>query len=207
MSEINYLLILAAVFFSIASPGPATIAIATTSANHGRGQGSALAFGIATGGIIWSCSAAFGLSQIMYTNVWLFELLRYIGAGYLLYLACKSVRSACTKKDVQIGAAVKSDLKMTYLKGMALQLSNPKVILSFASIYAILLPANTSPQELVAVIVAISFMANIVFQTYAYIFSNTTVRVAYFRLRRYFESVFAIFFGFAGIKILTAELE
>ncbi len=90
----------------------------------------------------------------------------------MLYLACKSVRSACTKKDVQIGAAVKSDLKMTYLKGIALQLSNPKVILSFASIYAILLPANTSPQELVAVIVAISFMANIVFQTYAIYFQT-----------------------------------
>jgi threonine/homoserine/homoserine lactone efflux protein len=207
MSEINYLLILVAVFVSIASPGPATIAIATTSANHGRKHGSVLAFGIATGGIIWSCAAAFGLSSIMYTNVWLFELLRYIGAGYLLYLACKSVRAACTRQDVQIEASIKSGLKLTYVKGVALQLSNPKVILSFASIYAILLPADTSPLELLIVIVAISVMANVVFQTYALVFSNPTVRSAYFRLRRYFESVFAVFFGFAGAKILTAELE
>lgn len=207
MSEINYLLILAAVFVSIASPGPATIAIATTSANHGRKHGSVLAFGIATGGIVWSCAAAFGLSSIMYTNVWLFELLRYIGASYLLYLACKSVRAACTKQEVQIEATIKSGIKLTYLKGMALQLSNPKVILSFASIYAILLPANTSPLELIMVIVAISVLANVVFQTYALVFSNPTVRSVYFRLRRYFESVFAVFFGFAGVKILTAELE
>jgi threonine/homoserine/homoserine lactone efflux protein len=151
MSEINYLLIVTAVFFSIASPGPATIAIASTSANYGRSHGSVLAYGIATGGIIWSCSAAFGLSSIMYTNIWLFELLRYFGAGYLLYLAYKSIRSACTKKEVQIDTAVKTSLRLTYLKGMTLQLSNPKVILSFASIYAILLPANTSPQELIRI--------------------------------------------------------
>lgn len=207
MFEINYLLIVAAVFFSIASPGPATIAIASTSANHGRRHGSTLAYGIATGGIIWSCAAAFGLSSIMYTNIWLFELLRYLGAGYLLYLAYKSARSACRKKDIEMETVVKTSLKSAYFKGMALQLSNPKVILSFASIYAILLPANTNPKELLMVIIAISVMANIVFQTYAYFFSISKVRIAYFRLRRYFESIFALFFGFAGFKILTTELE
>lgn len=207
MSEINYLLIVVAVFFSIASPGPATIAIASTSANHGRSYGSALAYGIATGGIIWSCAAAFGLSSIMYTNIWLFELLRYFGAGYLLYLAYKSSLSACRKKDIQLETIVKNSLKMTYFKGVGLQLSNPKVILSFASIYAILLPVDTSPKELLTVIVAISVMANMVFQAYAYLFSTAKVRTGYFRLRRYLESIFALVFGFAGFKILTTELE
>ena len=51
MSDINYLLIVTAVFLSIASPGPATIAIASTSANGGRKQGSVLAYGIATGAL------------------------------------------------------------------------------------------------------------------------------------------------------------
>lgn len=207
MGEMNYLLIVAAVFFSIASPGPATIAIASSSANHGRSHGSALAYGIAAGGIIWSCAAAFGLSSIMYTNIWLFELLRYFGATYLLYLAYKSTLSACRKKDIKLEVVAKSSLKITFFKGMALQLSNPKVILSFASIYAILLPADTSPQELLVVIVTISVMANLVFQAYAYLFSTPKVRSGYFRLRRYLESIFALIFGFAGFKILTAELE
>lgn len=207
MSEINYLLILAAVFVASISPGPGTIAIAATSANHGRKHGSVLAFGIATGGTFWSCAAAFGLNSIMYANVWLFELLRYIGAGYLLYLAYKSVRSACTKQDIQMEATVKPGLRSTYYKGLAVQLSNPKVILFFASIYAVLLPADMRQTELVILIVAISILANFVFQSYALMFSNPTVRSAYFRLRRYFESVFAAFFGYAGVKILKAELE
>ena len=207
MVEVNYLLIVSAVFFSIASPGPATISIASTSANHGKVHGSVLAYGIATGGFIWSCAAAFGLSSIMYTNAWLFDLLRYVGAGYLLYLAFKSTCSACSKKDIQMSLVPKSSLRATYFKGVALQLTNPKVILSFASIYAILLPSDTSPKELVLVIISISVMANVLFQVYAYLFSTTKVRVKYFLLRRYFESIFALFFGFAGFKILTTKLE
>ena len=207
MSEMNYILIITAVFFSIASPGPATVAIASASANYGRSHGSTLAFGIATGGFIWSCSAAFGLSAILYTNVWLFELMRYFGAGYLLYLSYKSVRSALTESDTAMKMSSKISLKLTYFKGMALQLSNPKAILTFASVYAIFLPVDTSPQELITVIIAISIMANIVFQVYAYLFSTTKVRNAYFRLRRYFEAFFAFFFGLAGFKILTSNLE
>jgi len=207
MSDINYLLIVTAVFLSIASPGPATIAIASTSANGGRKQGSVLAYGIATGGLIWSCAAAFGLSSVMYTNVWLFELLRYFGAGYLIYLAYKSIRSACTKDNIHLKTIAPCSLKLTYLKGMGLQLSNPKVILTYASIYALFLPAGTSPAELLLVIIAISLMANVVFQFYAYLFSTTKVSASYFRLRRYFESVFALFFGAAGLKILTTNID
>ena len=207
MLETNYLLILAAVFVACISPGPGTIAIAATSAKHGRKHGSVLAFGIATGGTLWSCAAAYGLSSIMYANVWLFELLRYIGAAYLLYLAYKSVRSACSKQDIKIEISIQPSLKLTYAKGVAVQLSNPKVILFFASIYAVLLPAAIRPTELVILIVAISILANLVFQTYALMFSNPTVRSAYFRLRRYFESAFAVFFGYTGVKLLKAELE
>lgn len=183
------------------------MAIASTSANHGRIHGSCLAFGIATGGFIWSCSAAYGLSSIMYNNIWLFELLRYLGAGYLLYLAFNSARSAYIKADTQLEAVAKISLRLTYLKGASLQLTNPKVILCFASIYAILIPADTSPKELLTIIFAISIMANIVFQTYAYIFSTSIVRHSYFRLRHYFEATFALSFGFAGFKILTTDLE
>jgi threonine/homoserine/homoserine lactone efflux protein len=207
MSEVNYLLIISAVFFSIVSPGPATVAIASASANNGRSYGSTLAFGIASGGFIWSCAAAFGLSAILYTNIWLFELMRYLGAGYLIYLALKSLQSACSDKNTNIGATAKASLKVTYFKGLALQLSNPKAILTFASVYAIFLPVNTSPLELITVIVSISIMANMVFQLYAYLFSTSKIRNAYFHLRRYFEAFFAFFFGLAGYKILTSNLE
>ena len=87
MQEIHYGLILVAAFVATASPGPATLAIAGTSMNSGRRHGMAIALGILTGSFIWSLSAAFGMAALMYANAWLFDLLRYFGAAYLLFLA------------------------------------------------------------------------------------------------------------------------
>ena len=94
MAEINLPLILVAAFIAVASPGPATLVIANTSMNSGRRYGLALASGITTGSLVWSISAAFGLGALMLANAWAFEIVRYFGACYLLYLAYKSVRSA-----------------------------------------------------------------------------------------------------------------
>ena len=90
MQEIHYVMILIGAFVAMASPGPATLAIASTSMTQGRIKGLALASGILTGSLFWSCSAAFGLGAVLYANVWLFESLRYVGAVYLLFLAYKS---------------------------------------------------------------------------------------------------------------------
>ncbi len=207
MSEINYLVIVIAVLVSIASPGPATLALASTSMNHGRVHGSVYALGLTTGGLFWSLSAAFGLSSIIYANAWLFELMRYVGASYLIFLAYKSSRSAFSPSNTEIKSFKKDSLKSTYLKSLALQLSNPKAILFFTSFYSIMLPKNTTPIELLSVIVTVMVTGNILFQTYAYIFSIEKVRDTYINLRRYFEAFFAVFYGFAGFKVLASELE
>jgi len=56
MEEINYSLIVVSAIAAIASPGPATLAIAGTSMNHGRRFGGYLAAGVLTGSLFWSTS-------------------------------------------------------------------------------------------------------------------------------------------------------
>ena len=111
MHDINLLLILGATLLAVASPGPATLAIAGTSMQQGRAPGLALAAGVATGSFIWSISAAFGLSAVMQANAWLFEVVRYFGAGYLMYLAYRSAKSA-----MQSGTPVAVSLKTPSLR-------------------------------------------------------------------------------------------
>jgi threonine/homoserine/homoserine lactone efflux protein len=175
--------------------------------SQGRLYGATLAAGTLTGSFFWSCSAAFGLSAIMYTNVWLFELVRYVGACYLVFLAYKATRSAIHHKDVEIKSISRSSLMKTYLRGVAIHLTNPKAILFFGSLYAIGIPANTAPQDLIKVIGVVGLESLIIFQGYAYIFSIPKVRSVYLKLRRWFEAFFAVIFGVAGFKILTAKLD
>lgn len=204
--EVDLPLILLAALVASVSPGPATLALAGTSMASGRASGLALASGITTGSLMWSCSAALGLGAIMLANAWVFELIRYLGAAYLMYLAYKAARSAISGKDL----ATKSftgGKRSLYVKGLALHLTNPKAILFFGSLFSLGIPPGTGFQDLALVIAAVAAQSFIVFHGYALLFSSHAMTQIYLRLRRGFEGAFAIGFGFASFKILTAKVQ
>lgn len=206
MEEINYLLIIFAAFIAIASPGPATLAISGISMSHGRGYGLVLALGVLTGSLLWSFSAAFGLGAIMYANSWLFEVFRYFGVCYLLYLSYKSLCSALSSKQAELAVGSATGFKSAYLRGILIHLSNPKAILFFGSLYSLGLPIEVSTSDLLKVIASVGLTSACIFIGYALLFSIPKVRHLYLKSRRVFESAFAVFFGIAGVKILANKL-
>lgn len=147
MTETHYFLIVVAALISIASPGPATLAIADASMSKGRSTGLALASGVLTGSLFWSISAAFGLAALMYANVWLVEFFRYLGSAYLLFLAFKSLRSAFRSENAQAATVTVFGLRSAYLKGLLLHLTNPKAILFFSALYSIGVPVGASEPD------------------------------------------------------------
>ncbi|SDZ18118.1 Threonine/homoserine/homoserine lactone efflux protein [Jannaschia faecimaris] len=205
--DVNLTLILLAALVAGASPGPATLAIAGTSMSPvgGRRAGLALAAGITCGSLAWSVAAAFGLGAVMLANGWMFEVIRYIGSGYLLWLALKSARGALSPKALE-ARAMAGTIRGLFLKGLALHLTNPKAILFFGSLYAIGIPPGASPAQLMIVIAAVGLQSALTFHGYALLFSVPAMTRAYIRLRRPFEAAFAACFGLAGVKILTARL-
>ncbi|MFT2098114.1 LysE family translocator [Marinomonas sp. 2405UD66-6] len=206
MQEIQYGLILMAALVATGSPGPATLAIAGTSMNFGRRHGVVMALGILTGSFIWSFSAAFGMAALMYANVWLFDIFRYLGAAYLLYLAYKSFKSALSPKEFELQKTAILSLKSVYLRGLAIHLTNPKVILFFGALYSMGVPSTVGIDGLMSIILLVGLQSACLFIGYAMLFSYAPVRHFYFKMSRAFDTVFAFFFGVAGIKILMSKL-
>jgi len=164
-----------------------------------------LAAGIWTGSLIWSVTAAAGLSAIMLANAWLFEIGRYLGSAYLAYLALRSARAAWTGGQTRTNAMGGGGWRL-YGKGMALHLTNPKAILFLGSLYAVGVPANASLAQLAIVIAAVALQNLLIFQGYAYLFSTPAMTRHYLALRRWFDAAFALGFGLASLKVLTARL-
>lgn len=203
--QIDLFLILAAALVASASPGPATLALAGTSMAAGRSAGLALASGITCGSLIWSLSAALGLGALMLAHGWAFQAIRIIGAAYLLYLAVRSARAALSKKPLRT-KALDGPPQRLFLRGLALHLTNPKAVLFFGALYAIGLPPGTGPADLALVIVAVGLQSAIVFHGYALIFSTPAATRLYLKARRLFEAAFALGFGAASLRVLTARL-
>ncbi|MES1940988.1 lysine exporter protein LysE/YggA [Salinisphaera sp. T5B8] len=201
----NLIFILASAFMVTASPGPASLSIADTSLGSGRRAGLALAAGIVTGSLFWSASAAFGLGTLTKAHPWLLDIVRYLGAGYLLWLAAKATQVAIWGRGVSANARTdRLTGSQAYRRGLLIHLTNPKAILFFASIYAIALPANTGVVALGVVVLALLLQSSLIFFGYALLFSNAPVSSFYKRSSRFFSGVFALGFGVAAFKVLLS---
>ena len=206
MTDVNLAVILFAAFIAAGSPGPATLAIAGTSMSSGRRAGLALASGVTTGSFIWSISAAFGLGAVMAANVWMFEVARYVGAAYLMWLAVKSARAAWAGNRLAAKPLPPTTPRRAYAKGLALHLTNPKAVLFFGALYAIGIPPGTPPSALITVILAVGAQSLVMFHAYALIFSSAPMAAAYARAKRGFEAFFALAFGAIALKVLTTRV-
>ncbi|HVV79257.1 MAG TPA: LysE family translocator [Pseudolabrys sp.] len=207
LEHVNLWLILGAGLMTSGTPGPANIAIAGTSMNAGRRMGLALASGVTTISLMWSITAASGLAALMLANAWIVEVLRYVGAGYLLFLGLKSAKSALTPKQTLLTGVAVSSARRAYVKGMAIHLTNPKAILFFGSVYSLGVPITATFQEIATVVIAVGLQSALIFHGYALLFSSAPMARAYVRARRWFEAVFAAAFVLLGLKILSAKLQ
>ena len=205
MNDVNLAMILIAAFVAAGSPGPATLAIAGTSMSSGRRTGLALAAGVTTGSLIWSVSAAFGLAAVMATHGWVLEVVRYLGAAYLMWLAFKAARAAVAGTELKTTLLPQTTLRRAYAKGLALHLTNPKAILFFGALYAVGIPPHTSTSALITVILSVGALSCVMFHSYALIFSSAPIAAAYARSKRGFEAFFALAFGTIALKVLLTR--
>ena len=206
MTGFEFSLLLVAWAIGRGSPGPATLAIAGVSMNRGRTAGLAVAAGIFCGSATWGLAAALGLSALMAANAWVVETLRYVGAAYLLFLAYKAARSALSDKSLMPVAAGQGGLGRLYVKGLLIHLTNPKAILGWGAVFAIAVPVVASQISVFETYGALLSVSCGLFFGYALLFSTGMFVRGYQRLRRWFEGAFAVLFGLAGLKTLTARL-
>ncbi len=139
----NYLGFLASAAILNLTPGIDTIYILTKSISQGKRAGFASVAGIMSGCVIHVLCAAFGLSLILSTSVLVFSLIKWAGAGYLIYLGCRMVFSKQPSFDALLIPNRFPDLFKIYKQGVFTNVLNPKVGLFFLSF----LPQFINPHQ------------------------------------------------------------
>lgn len=206
MSQFDLPLILGAAFVATASPGPTTLALVGTSLEQGRAKALALASGVTCGSLTWSIAAALGLSAVMLANAWIFEVIRYAGAGYLAWIAYRSARAALRPGTATVRSLGSGSRLATFVQGYGLHITNPKAILFLGSLYALGVPADAAPSQLALVVALVGLQSFTIFHGYALIFSHRRAAAAFLSARRWLDGLFAVAFGWASFKVLTAKL-
>lgn len=193
---------------AVLSPGPANLAIIGTSISQGRRAGMTIAAGVFAGSFTWAMSAALGLAALLKTYASLLEILKIVGALYLMYLGYKALRSAMRKDETSIGfgPAAPQTAWQTFLRGYGIHLTNPKAIFGWVSFISLGLPTGAS-LEAVAILVGGCLLTGFTtFMTYAILFSTPAALKGYKAARRWIDGIMALLFGVAAFKLMTARL-
>jgi threonine efflux protein len=132
MSLIEWLTLAGLCFVGAASPGPSLAVVVEQTMKGGRQQGviTAIAHGLGVG--VYALLAAVGLAVIVQQTPWLFEGLRWLGAGFLLFLAYKSLTAPAS-----IGAADHQPVsgRQGVVIGFLTAFLNPKLAIFFLAVY------------------------------------------------------------------------
>ncbi|HNR15263.1 MAG TPA: LysE family translocator [Chitinophagaceae bacterium] len=113
------------------TPGNDTIFILTKSISQGRKAGIVSALGIGTGSVVHTILAAFGLSLIISKSILLFNIIKFAGAAYLIYIGYKMLTDKSPIKTD--GAILKSSVNYLkiYRDAIFTNILNPKVALFY----------------------------------------------------------------------------
>lgn len=111
-------------------PGPSVLYVVTRSVEHGRAAGLLSMLGLETGALCHAVGTAAGLAAVLASSEVALGMVRYCGAGYLLYLGVRQLRTSRLSADAATAGRATSRLRL-YLDGMLVDLLNPKTALFF----------------------------------------------------------------------------
>lgn len=117
-----------------ATPGPDMLLIASRSVSQGRSAGFASLAGIQAGTYCHAIAAAFGLSQLFLAVPLAYDLVRYAGAAYLLYLAVQAFRSTGRLANAA-APATRYPVAQMFRQGLLTNLLNPKMAIFVLALF------------------------------------------------------------------------
>lgn len=114
-----------------ATPGPGMLYVLSRTLAGGKREGILSSLGTFCGGLIHVVAAAAGLSVVLATSALAFSVVKYVGAGYLIYLGVKMFVGA--KHDLAGEDVAQAPKGSAFVQGMLTEILNPKTALFFLS--------------------------------------------------------------------------
>jgi threonine/homoserine/homoserine lactone efflux protein len=112
------------------TPGPAVLYIVARSVEQGRIAGLVSVFGITTGTLVHVLASTLGLSALLASSALAFALVKYAGAGYLIYMGVRRILQRTDAPSLPSKLPRRS-LGRLYRDGFIVNLLNPKTALFF----------------------------------------------------------------------------
>nr|WP_298687352.1 LysE family transporter [uncultured Dongia sp.] len=196
------LAIMLAMLIGAISPGPSFLLVARISLSQSRRHGLASALGMGLGGMILATLAVIGLQALFMQVEWLYMAFKIGGGAYLVYLGYLLWRGAKQPLTAAAAAPSRSGVFRTFLLALATQLSNPKTVIFYSSVFAALLPATPSAGTMILLPVLLFLVEGGWYTAVALAFSTSKPRAAYLRAKTWIDRIAGAVMAGLGLRLI-----
>ena len=192
---------------ALASPGPDFFFISQTAASQSRRDAFKGVIGITLAVAIWAAVALLGLNLILKQMAWLHQLILLGGGGYLMWMGIQMIRSARQPHTAveATNPSLDGRKKNTFLRGLLTNLSNPKAIIYFGSIFSLIVGDDVSSATRTAIFVLIVVETLVWFSLVATLFSLPWVKAKYQKLAKWIDGVAGTLFVAFGLHLIFSR--
>jgi Putative threonine efflux protein len=187
-------------------PGADFAMVLRQSIAQGRRAALFTSAGIATSILVHGSYTLLGIGVIVSQSLLAFNIIKWIGAAYLVWLAISALRSPAPQPPAEddLAAAKRGDFA-AFALGFLTNLLNPKAVLFFLALFTTLVSAHTSGDIKVLYVLCMSLMLFAWFALVSVFFTTPSVRQGFFRFGRWFNRVTGITFLVLAVRVAIAQ--
>ena len=208
----EYLAVLAGIaaihLVAISSPGPTLFVVAGHANAPNRSAGFFVVVGVVLATLVWSTFAAAGLNVAMNAVPWLPVAIRVFGGAYLAWFGYKMIRSAMKKGpavDLADGEGTPIPPLVALRSGFVTNISNPKVIAYYVSLFGVMIPTDAPAPFYIAVVMTAAVVSAAWWGVVALFFRLPVVRRIFKRIRRVFDLGVGGALVVFGLKLISGR--
>jgi threonine/homoserine/homoserine lactone efflux protein len=206
MTNSTILLFLGASMALTISPGPDNIFVVTQGVSRGRTSAILTAWGMCSGITVHTLAAAAGISALFYSSALAFQVVKFAGAAYLLYLAWQALKEHGLLRLADPGEGPTA--AALFRRGFMMNVLNPKVALFFLAFLPQFTARDAGSIPLQMVLLGLLFMgqALVIFSIIGF-FSGSVGDWIQKRPRagQWFSWLSAAIFAALGIRLALAQ--
>lgn len=189
------------------SPGPDFAMVLRQSIAHGRQAAVFTSAGIAAAILVHGTYTLLGVGLIVSQSLLLFNMLKFVGAAYLVWLGIGALRAPALKAPDDLdrpAQQIMSPMK-AFGVGFLTNLLNPKAVLFFLALFTTLVHASTNLQAKAFYVVSMSTMLFVWFALVSVFFTTARVRNGFYRMGQWFNRATGLALIFLAIRVAVSR--
>ncbi|WP_437881475.1 LysE family transporter [Pseudomonas sp. LRF_L74] len=192
---------------AVASPGPDFAIVVRESVAHGRRAGVWTALGVGCGIFVHVAYSLLGIGLIVSQSIVLFNVLKWLAAGYLLYIGIKALRARPAAADsLEPALAEARTSRGAFVSGFVTNGLNPKATLFFLSLFTVVINPHTPLLVQAGYGVYLAVATGLWFCLVAALFSQARVRAGFARMGHWFDRAMGAVLIGLGIKLAFTQV-